>query len=466
MTARATTTTTPATASIASPSVLPPDRAANVREPSGLALVRLQHEPEIVLTWLVRLRWLAAAGQVLATTAAHWLFGLGVAVVPIGCVIALTIASNLLLVQLMRSGLTRGPRTRTWFVPVVIVLDVLLLTALLYFSGGAANPFSILYIVHVVMAVVVLGAGWTWLIAAIASLSYGLLLFNYRPLGGERPLSPTVASLGQWLAFVLVAALIGYFVGRVAGALRRREQELSAAREQAARSEQLASLSTLAAGAAHELGTPLGTIAVVAKEMELASANDELVNEDAKLIRQEVDRCRAILDRMRVDMIEGLHQKVTVAPLEELIDRLRSGLPEDERRRLQVRSVQPLKFVTGPVRAIEQAVHVLLRNAFDATPADQPVTLDIRRHDATTMFSVEDRGVGMAEDVLKRAGRPFFTTKAPGKGMGLGLFLVRLVAERYGGKFELSSTVGVGTKSTLIIPETVEEERSAAETTT
>jgi two-component system sensor histidine kinase RegB len=266
-----------------------------------------------------------------------------------------------------------------------------------------------------------------------------------------------VASLGQWLAFALVAALIGYFVGRVAGALRRREQELSAAREQAARSEQLASLSTLAAGAAHELGTPLGTIAVIAKELELASAQDQFVNEDAKLIRQEVDRCRAILDRMRVDMIEGLHQNVTVAPLDELIDRLRSGLPEDERRRLQVRSVQPLKFVTGPVRAIEQAVHVLLRNAFDATPDDQPVMLDIRRHEGNTMFSVEDRGAGMPEDVLKRAGRPFFTTKAPGKGMGLGLFLVRLVAERYGGRFELSSTVGVGTKSTLVIPETVEE---------
>ena len=351
MTAQAATTVLPPSAP-ANPTATESGAVDVTRQPD-LDLVRLQHEPEIVLTWLVRLRWLAAAGQVLATTAAHWLFGLGLAVVPIACLIGLTIASNLLLAQLMRSGLTRGPRLRTWLVPVVIVLDVLLLTALLYFSGGAANPFSILYIVHVVMAVVVLGAGWSWLIAAIASICFGLLLFYHRPLSGsDHPLSPVVASLGQWLAFALVAALIGYFVGRVAGALRRREQELSATREQAARSEQLASLSTLAAGAAHELGTPLGTIAVVAKELELASAHDQFVNDDAKLIRQEVDRCRAILDRMRVDMIEGLHQKVTVAPLEELIERLRSGLPEEERRRLQVRSVQPLKFVTGPVRAI------------------------------------------------------------------------------------------------------------------
>ncbi|MEA2733777.1 MAG: two-component system, sensor histidine kinase RegB, partial [Humisphaera sp.] len=332
--------TAPSTPSTAFEPAVPSEPASRPAA-DGLALVRLQQEPEIVLTWLVRLRWLAAAGQILATTAAYGIFELGIAVTPIACVIAVTIASNLGLVQLMRSGLTRG---RAWLVPGVIVLDVLLLTALLYFSGGAQNPFSILYIVHVVMAVVVLGAGWTWLIAALASVCFGLLLFDHRP-AAERVPSPMVASLGQWLAFALVAALIGYFVGRVAGALRRREQELSAAREQAARSEQLASLSTLAAGAAHELGTPLGTIAVVAKELELASAHDQLVNDDAKLIRQEVDRCRAILDRMRVDMIDGLHQTVTVAPLEDLIDRLRSGLPEDERKRLRVRSVQPLKFV-------------------------------------------------------------------------------------------------------------------------
>src|SRR5205823_9290012 len=139
------------------------------------------------------------------------------------------------------------------------------------------------------------------------------------------------------------------------------------------------------------------------------------------------------LDRMRLDMIEGLRQNVGRIGLDDLIERLRGDLPAEERRRLQVQSLQPLKSVTGPVRAIEQAVHVLLRNAFDATPDGNPVRLEIRRTDGRTMFTVVDHGVGMPEDILRRAGRPFFTTKAPGKGMGLGLFLVRLVAERYGG---------------------------------
>lgn len=417
-----------------------------------LSLVLMKQEPEIVLTWLVRLRWLAVAGQVVAASMARWALGLEIAAGAIAAVIALTFVSNLLLIALMRRRTGAAWSAPAWVVPVVILLDVLLLTALLYFSGGASNPFAILYIIHVVMAVVVLETAWTWLIAGIACGSYGLLLFFHQPLT-RRPLGVAVASWGRWAAFALVAVLIVYFVGRVAAALRQREKELSAVRERASRSEQLASLSTLAAGAAHELGTPLGTIAVIAKELELASASDAFVQEDAKLIRQEVDRCRAILDRMRVDIIEDLKQKVTRVPLDELIGRLRADLHDDERQRLQVRSLQPLTHITGPVRAIEQAVHVLLGNAFDASDAGQPVTLEIRRHDGQTIFSVEDQGSGMTEQVLRQAGRPFFTTKAPGKGMGLGLFLVRLVAERYGGRFELTSTPGAGTKSTLVIPE-------------
>jgi two-component system sensor histidine kinase RegB len=396
--------------------------------------------------WLERLRWLAVAGQLLAAGAAHFVLGLKIELTPIASVIAVTFVSNVLIALFVRRGWGRS-----WLVPSVLVLDVCLLTALLYLTGGAQNPFSILYTVHIVLAVVMLGEAWTWMIAAISCVSFGFLLVLHRPLIPEAMLSSHIAALGQWLAFTLVAVLIGYFAGRIVDALRLREKELNLAREQAARSEQLASLSTLAAGAAHELGTPLGTIALVAKELELASSGE--IREDAMLIRQEVDRCRTILDRMRIDMIEGLRQAVSSIPLEELIDRLRADLPDEERKRLQVQSLQPLKMVTGPVRAIEQAVHVLLRNAFDATPGDQPVRLEIRRVNDRTVFTVIDHGTGMPEEVLKRAGRPFFTTKAPGKGMGLGLFLVRLVAERYGGQFELESRPGSGTRSTLVIPE-------------
>jgi two-component system sensor histidine kinase RegB len=114
-----------------------------------------------------------------------------------------------------------------------------------------------------------------------------------------------------------------------------------------------------------------------------------------------------------------------------------------------------IQSITGPVRAIEQAIGVLLRNSFDAGSPTDPVKLSIEHGKGETVFTVEDTGHGMPQDVLRRAGQPFFTTKPPGKGMGLGLFLVRLVAERYGGKFEMASTPGVGTKSKLQIPDRV-----------
>jgi two-component system sensor histidine kinase RegB len=118
-----------------------------------------------------------------------------------------------------------------------------------------------------------------------------------------------------------------------------------------------------------------------------------------------------------------------------------------------VRCDDDLKELDAPVRALKQAMGVLLRNAFDASPADRPVTLGIHRTRAgRVIFEVEDQGCGMNEEVLRRAGQPFFTTKSPGKGMGLGLFLVRLVAQRYGGSFSLNSRPGEGTRSALELP--------------
>jgi two-component system sensor histidine kinase RegB len=341
--------------------------------------------------------------------------------------------------------------------PSLILLDVCLLTVLLFCSGGSSNPFSIFYVVHLVMAVVVLGPTWTWVIVAIACLSYALLFQFHIPLvrTGELP-APTLMA-GQWAAFALASVSISYFVGRVASALRARERELLAVRDRVAQAEQIASLTTLAAGAAHELGTPLGTIAIVAKELEfaasLAGGTSESVIEDARLIRQEVDRCRKILDRMRLDIVENLHQKIGELSLDGLLEVLREDLSEDERRRLHVVSPVSLKTVRGPIRAIEQAIGVLLRNAFDAAPVTEKVNLVIEKPQGRTIFCVEDFGQGMTEDVLRRAGQPFFTTKQPGKGMGLGLFLVKLVAKRYGGGFEIESTPGQGTRCEFFIPD-------------
>jgi two-component system sensor histidine kinase RegB len=434
------------------------------RPPLLAALLSAAEAPQIVLAALTRLRWLAVVGQVGACAVASAGLHLQVPVAPIASVIGVTALSNVLLIAWGRFA-----PPSIWLVRATILLDVLLLTALLYLTGGPANPFAALYLVHVAMAVIVGGMAWTWVVVAAAAACYGLLLswnLPLRPAPGKAPPAGWVGAVGSWAALVLVSVLIAVFIGRVIRALRQRELELAAARERAAKNEQLAALTTLAAGAAHELNTPLGTIAVVAKELELSCGGQEdatdaagtggplsAVLDDARLIRREVDRCRAILGRLRLD-VEDAAPPRGVVRVDELVANLRDSLQEPEASRLEVRRSADVESVNAPARALEQALLVLVRNAFDASPPDRPVTLEVsRRRDGRVRFDVRDRGSGMSEQVLRRAGEPFFTTKGPGRGMGLGLFLVHLVAERCGATFSLDSREGEGTHCVLEIPD-------------
>ena len=404
--------------------------------------------PRIVLNWLMHLRWLAVVGQLTATLVAQML-GLHVPPLPVTIIVGLTAISNL---ALWRWAMTKP--IPTGLILGVLLVDMGLLTALLINTGGPENPFSTLYLVHVAMAVTTLGGGWTWIVAGAAAAMYASL-FVIPPvhLTPDGTLPHTIYNFGLWTNLLLIGGLIAYLSGRVNRALRRRDAKINALRERNARHEKLSMLTTLAAGAAHELGTPLATIAVVAKELELAIAKlpetSELV-EDAKLIREECNRCRFILDRMRVEVASDTRDART--PMPELLRQLDEHLREDERKRLKIAGAHDDLAIAVPCPAIEQSLTVMIRNAMDADASGQPVRMVVRTINDTIAFDVIDRGQGMTNDVLKRAGEPFFTTKEPGRGMGLGLFLVRLVAENYRGSFTLTSKPNEGTTSTLQLP--------------
>jgi two-component system sensor histidine kinase RegB len=340
----------------------------------------------------------------------------------------------------------------------VFCLDTVCLTLLLGLTGGPMNPFSLLYLVQITLSAVVLRKVWTWALGVLSTACFGLLFFFHRPLEAFQPhhvepgLSPHL--IGMWIAFVIAAALITFFTGKIAGALRTREQEVLTLQEQIAKSERLASLVTLAAGAAHELGTPLGTIAIVAKELEryAALSGNEAVLEDAKLMRSQVERCRRILERMSAHSAEPMGEAPRRVELHELFDHVLEQFSDSQRALLRIELPVHRRAVVLPMRATAQSLAALIQNAFDANTDGQPVVIEAMVDGAQLRFAVRDRGEGMPGHVLRRIAEPFFTTKEPGKGMGLGTFLVRTFAESQGGRVRFDSVPGEGTTVTMELP--------------
>jgi two-component system sensor histidine kinase RegB len=211
---------------------------------------------------------------------------------------------------------------------------------------------------------------------------------------------------------------------------------------------------TLAAGAAHELGTPLATSAVVAKELERAIAGSGDVRaaslaEDVALIRSELDRCRAILDHMAASAGQSPGEVPDTFEVSGLMAEVVGALPEEERPRVAI-SLAGEELLYAPRGAIAQVIRNLVRNALDAG-ADH---VEIRLETAVDGLAavVRDDGRGMPADVLARVGEPFFTTKGPGAGLGLGVFLARSLCEQMGGRLTLESSLADGTTARLEIP--------------
>ncbi len=267
---------------------------------------------------------------------------------------------------------------------------------------------------------------------------------------------------GLWVSCALTAIFVVFFVQRVSTALAERDLELHQARTLAARREKLAALATLAAGAAHELSTPLGTIAIIAKELQRTLAADDRaeVQQDLQLVREQVARCRGILNRMSAHAGENAGEPLERITASGWITAALDGLPMRERVLVQPPEGAPV--IVGPPRALGDALRGLLKNALQASGPDAPVSLWIAGDGQRVRATVRDRGPGMSPQILARVGEPFFTTKGPGDGMGLGLFLTRALAEQLGGEFHIASRPGHGTEATIELPAADAAERSTS----
>lgn len=437
-----------------SPIHRPPAPAGTTTTPWYLEATTLAAVP-----WLARLRWARGIVDAVVVLVAVALPSLDFPLSHLAPLLSATAALNLATaVQLSRR---RAPH------PLLSTLDLLLqpilLTELLELTGGPFNPFAVVYVVPIALAGLTLGATRGAAVALASAGGYTLLAYWHltEQVPGHHRLNDFPTHLFTlWLSVALIAELAAFFLVQASNALARREEQLALMRQQAARAERLMSLTTLAAGAAHELSTPLGTIALAARELEHAATARGTVPDladDARLIRTEVDRCRAILDQMSGRAGGSAVDEPERLTIETVMADVLGRLAGDGASRVRLDLPAALPPLVLPRSGLTQAVLSLITNALDAAPAGPDATVVVRVSAAgdEMVIAVVDRGPGMSAELLSRAGEPFFTTKEAGRGLGLGLFLARVFAERLGGRLQLASAQG--TTATLVVPMRVVE---------
>lgn len=432
--------------------------------------------------WLLRLRWFAVFGQLVTVFAAGSLVGSAMPWVPLLSLIAVTAITNAAYAIWMRRakrekanlaaertdhGRRAEPSLSTdrdaqadAIATSLMVVDLITLTCMLYFSGGIDNPFSLFYLVNLAVGGVILRPQWAWVLAAMAIAGCTLLMFLSVPIVGliepqrNGQLSPH--TVGLFIAYATCASVVTHFVTRTAAELTRSERLLSETKAANQRAQRLEGLTTLAAGAAHELASPLSTIDVIARELgrHLQDCETpESVRQDVRLIDQQLEICRQILRRMRGavgDSMAGSWDRTTVG---DLIDCALEGVRDPDRVDVEdAPATVEGKPLWIPQEAVAQAIRNLIHNGLDASGPGGRVKLETSSENTQVVFQIRDSGRGMTDEELGRAGEPFYTTKEPGRGMGLGLFLTRNVVTRLGGSLDFKSVQGQGTVATVKLP--------------
>ena len=403
--------------------------------------------------WLPRLRWAAVLALLASIAATKFLLNAPFPLEPMVAVVAVLVAINVALLLTLRKRRTISARAVT----INLLADTAALTALLVWTGGAMNPFTTLYLLHVALAGVLVGRAQSLLVASFAVVCFGALLVA-RPEAIHVWHSASMFDLhvkGMWLAFALTAWAVWFFVSRVSDALKQRERDLALAQLDMVRAERLAAVGTLAAGAAHELNTPLGTVMILVAELRDTLGEKPEALATLATVRAELARCKTILSRMRpLEATEIASERVALAGfVRECAERWGSAHGDCV---VDVRieaAVEPVSVHVGRA-AFEMALVGVLDNARRAhrdRSIIEAIVVSVTATASECRITVRDFGRGMSDEVRARAGEPFFTTREPGDGMGLGLYLSRATLERAGGRLEIESAPG-DTRVSLVLP--------------
>jgi len=403
------------------------------------------------LLLLIQLRWIAVLGQIVTIEAVHYSMGIALPLQPMLVLVAVLVAFNLLSLLRWRTG----RRVRQSELLLALLVDVGILTAQLYLSGGTTNPFVFLYLLQVTLAAVLLRDTYLWVIVAVTTTCFAGLAWFSRPLAlpldHDRGLaSPYV--LGMLVCFVLNAALLAVFTTRIARNLRQRDARLAAMRQRAAEEEHIVRMGLLASGAAHELGTPLATLAVILGDWQHLPhfSSDPELAQDVTEMQAQVQRCKSIVSGILLSAGETRGEALVQTTVCTFLD----GLARQWR---QTRPAGRFDYRNGfgadsPMvsdATLQQMVFNVLDNAHDASP--HWVGLEAERQDDSLRITVTDAGPGFAPAMLKQLGKPYQSSKGR-PGGGLGLFLAVNVARTLGGRVTARNRALGGAVVTITLP--------------
>ena len=403
--------------------------------------LRLNQRRVLILRWW----WLAAVA--LAVSAAPTLLDLSLPQLPMYAVLALISAFN---GYLHRRSLQDQPVGASELFGQLCV-DLAALAILLYLSGGAANPLISFLLVPVAVAALSLPGALTAAVAVLAIVLYSLLMWQFLPLrlaDAERAARLHLA--GMWLTFVVSATMIAWFVARMTASIHERDSRLAAAREQALRDERMVALGALAAGAAHELGTPLATMAVVVGELQLDAGIDAGVREDLGLVANQIVACKSIISGMVARAGSLRPDQVRIEDAAAWLKGVRARW-----QALRPRAKSRLRFEDGigtpqivTEATLEQALVNVLNNAADA--GDAEIDIGLIREGSKLKIVIRDAGPGFPVQVLRQAGRRPLSPRQG--GAGIGLLLAFAAVERLGGRIVLDNPGDGGGRVSIELP--------------
>ncbi len=421
---------------------------------------RTSAKENIELSWLIKIRWASIISLLVIFIGAAYAFDFPLPWEQVAGVLSVSALFNFFL--MIRAASDGTPPRR--IAGMSLVVDVVVLTGLLYMSGGYTNPFSMMFLVYVTLAAFFLDAAWTWGVLVISTCCFIALFYVHVPLPqlgmhshhahhghGE---TMSLHLHGMFVAFLVIGVIVAAFVTRMNREILEQARVISALERAEDERCRLASLATLTAGAAHELASPIGTLVLIGNDLARDLAEDSPWSDDVKLMRQELERCGAILQRMRGQSSELAGEVPSRCEISDVLDDVSSQFDASS----LVSDVEPDVGASSLVTlrgGLSSTLHSLIRNGLQACAAGGEVRVSVRLDDELVTFSVIDTGVGMTEEVRRRAGEPFFTSKEPGEGMGLGLYLAKLFAAQVGGILSVESVLGKGTSVILRIPRVV-----------